>query len=92
MNAITRKEAAALNAPVVSFTLNGREVSGRADETLIEIAGREGVEIPRLCYKPGLEEVGKGRQRSFLPTEDLTQRLSRRARTRGKRARRASDS
>ena len=61
MNAITRKEAAALDAPVVSFTLNGREVIGRADETLIEIASREGIEIPRLCYKPGLEEVGNCR-------------------------------
>jgi formate dehydrogenase major subunit len=61
MNAITRKEAAALDAPTVSFSLNGREVSGRADETLIDIAGREGIEIPRLCYKPGLDEVGNCR-------------------------------
>ncbi len=61
MNAITRREAAALDAPLVSFSLNGRDVSGRADETLIEIAGREGVEIPRLCYKPGLDEVGNCR-------------------------------
>ena len=29
MNAITRKEAAALDAPVVSFELNGREVRDR---------------------------------------------------------------
>jgi formate dehydrogenase major subunit len=61
MNAITRGEVAALDAPLVSFTLNGREVSGRADATLIEIAGREGVEIPRLCYKPGLDAVGNCR-------------------------------
>ena len=61
MNAITRHEAAALDAPVVRFTLNGREISARANETLIEIADREGVEIPRLCYKPGLDEVGNCR-------------------------------
>ena len=61
MNAITRKEAAALDAPTVSFELNGRAVSGRADETIIEIAKREGVEIPHLCYKPGLESVGNCR-------------------------------
>ena len=61
MNAITRKEAAALDAPTVSFELNGRAVSGRASETIIEIAKREGVEIPHLCYKPGLEEVGNCR-------------------------------
>ena len=61
MNAITRKEAAALDAPAVSFELNGRAVSGRADETIIEIARREGIEIPHLCYKPGLEAVGNCR-------------------------------
>ena len=61
MNAITRKEAAALDAQVLSFRLNGREVSGRANETIIEIADREGVEIPRLCYKSGLQEVGNCR-------------------------------
>jgi formate dehydrogenase major subunit len=61
MNALTRKEAAALDAATVSFTLNGREVQGRADEPLIEIAGREGVDIPRLCYEKGLEAVGNCR-------------------------------
>ncbi len=61
MNAVTRKEAAALAAPTVSFRLNGRDVTGRASENLIEIARREGVEIPHLCYKQGLEQVGNCR-------------------------------
>ncbi|MFZ2652225.1 MAG: formate dehydrogenase subunit alpha [Burkholderiaceae bacterium] len=61
MNAVTRKEAAALDAPLVSFKLNGRDVSGRASENLIEIAKREGVEIPHLCYTSGLEQVGNCR-------------------------------
>ena len=61
MNAITRKEAAAVAAPTVSFSLNGRELTARASETLIEVADREGVEIPRLCYKPGLAAVGNCR-------------------------------
>ena len=61
MNAITRNEAAQLDAPTVSFTLNGREVSAKANENLIEIARREGVEVPRLCYKPGLDAVGNCR-------------------------------
>ena len=61
MNAITRIEAAYLDAPLVDFQLNGRDVSGRANETLIEIAKREGVEIPRLCYKEGLDAVGNCR-------------------------------
>jgi formate dehydrogenase major subunit len=61
MNAITKNEAAHLEAPRVSFELNGRTVTGRATETLLEIAGREGVEIPRLCHKAGLEAVGNCR-------------------------------
>ncbi len=61
MNAITRNEIAQLDVPVVSFELNGREVSARTDQTIIEVARREGVEIPRLCYKEGLEAVGNCR-------------------------------
>ena len=61
MNAITRKEKAALDAPTVQFELNGQAVVGRVDEPLIEIARRQGIEIPQLCYKPGLEAVGNCR-------------------------------
>src|SRR5450830_798296 len=57
MNAITRSEFAQIDVPTVTFELNGRSVSGRASETIIEIADREGVEIPRLCYKEGLDAV-----------------------------------
>ena len=61
MNAITRSEFNQIDVPTVTFELNGRSVSGRASETLIEIADREGIEIPRLCYKPGLDAVGNCR-------------------------------
>ena len=61
MNAITRRELAALDAPTVTFELNGATVTARADEKIIEVARREGIEIPHLCYKPGLEEVGNCR-------------------------------
>ncbi|MDP2817990.1 MAG: formate dehydrogenase subunit alpha [Polaromonas sp.] len=61
MNAITRQELAELDAPLVSFSLNGREVQGRATETLLQVAKREGVEIPHLCFKEGLEAVGNCR-------------------------------
>ncbi len=61
MNAVTRAERASIDAPTVVFTLDGREVAGRADETLIEIAQREGIEIPHLCWKPGLDAVGNCR-------------------------------
>jgi formate dehydrogenase major subunit len=45
----------------VSFTINGREVQALRHETLIEVADREGIEIPRLCYAEGLEAVGNCR-------------------------------
>src|SRR5881296_2948054 len=61
MNAITRHELAQLDAPLVSFSLNGREVTGRATETLLQVAQRQGVEIPHLCYKEGMEQVGNCR-------------------------------
>ncbi len=49
-----------VSAPI-HFQLNGREVSGHADETLLTIAQREGVEIPHLCHKDGLDPVGNCR-------------------------------
>jgi len=45
----------------VSFELNGRSVEALPHETLIEVAAREGVEVPRLCYKEGMEAVGNCR-------------------------------
>ncbi|MBK8739260.1 MAG: formate dehydrogenase subunit alpha [Betaproteobacteria bacterium] len=45
----------------VEFKLDGRTVTGYADETLIETADRLGVEIPRLCHMPGLRPDGNCR-------------------------------
>ena len=61
MNAITRLELASLVVPLVTFSLNGREVTGRADESLLQVAERKGVEVPRLCYMEGMEAVGNCR-------------------------------
>ena len=61
MNAMTRNEGAAVDAPSVEFELNGRSVRGRAGEPIIEVARREGVEIPHLCYQRSLEAVGNCR-------------------------------
>ena len=61
MNAITRQDLSAIDVPMVEFTLNGRLVSARSTATLIEVADREGIEVPRLCYKPGLDAVGNCR-------------------------------
>jgi formate dehydrogenase major subunit len=61
MNAITRIEREQADASTVTFLMDGREISARHTDTLIEIADREGIEIPRLCYKPGMEAVGNCR-------------------------------
>ncbi|MGV3492631.1 MAG: formate dehydrogenase subunit alpha [Ramlibacter sp.] len=61
MNAVTRAELAQIDAPTVKFTLNGQPVEARATETIIEVADRLGVEVPRLCYKPGLDKAGNCR-------------------------------
>jgi formate dehydrogenase major subunit len=50
-----------LDVPTVTFTMDGREITAPATDTLIEIADREGIDIPRLCYKPGMEAVGNCR-------------------------------
>lgn len=61
MNAITRNEMAHLDVPTVTFELNGREVTGRATDTLLTIAKREGIEIPHLCFKEGMDTAGNCR-------------------------------
>jgi len=45
----------------ITFTLDGRSVQGDASETLIEIAQREGIAIPHLCYTSSLEPAGNCR-------------------------------
>jgi len=47
--------------PTVRFELNGREVDALPQETLLEVAAREGIDVPRLCYQPGMEAVGNCR-------------------------------
>jgi formate dehydrogenase major subunit len=36
----------------IAFTLDGREVEAQAGETIWQVAAREGIEIPHLCYAP----------------------------------------
>ena len=47
----------------VKFVLDGREVEAAAEETIWQVARREGVEIPHLCYQPepGYEPDGNCR-------------------------------
>ena len=55
-----RVDSAGAAAPI-EFTLNGRAVTGRAGENLIEAAARYGIEVPRLCYKRGMRADGNCR-------------------------------
>jgi formate dehydrogenase major subunit len=48
-------------APDVRFVLDGREVAARTGETLLDVADREGVAIPRLCASDGLAPAGNCR-------------------------------
>jgi len=45
----------------IPFTLDGREIEARPEETILQAARRQGVEIPHLCYKDGLRPDGNCR-------------------------------
>jgi len=47
----------------ITFTLNGRDVTAAQDETIWQVAKREGVAIPHLCHKdaPGYRSDGNCR-------------------------------
>ncbi|WP_454757759.1 formate dehydrogenase subunit alpha [Cupriavidus campinensis] len=64
MNALTRAEVALVQASSdteVTFRLDGRDVTARPGESLLQVARREGIEIPHLCYKDGLDTAGNCR-------------------------------
>src|SRR5712671_5125262 len=52
MDRISTAQAATMP---IEFKLNGRNVVGRSDETLIQTAKQYGIDIPHLCYKEGME-------------------------------------
>ena len=58
MNTMTSRE---VEPEAIPFKLNGKDVVGRSDETIIQTAQRLGVEIPHLCYKEGLRPDGNCR-------------------------------
>ena len=51
----------ALDAPLVSFTLNGRKVVAPADQNLLQAAQHHGIDVPRLCYMEGMRADGNCR-------------------------------
>ncbi|MCE2657309.1 MAG: formate dehydrogenase subunit alpha [Rubrivivax sp.] len=61
MNAVTRRLQRQQAAEPVTVQIDGQVLQGRADETLIEIAQRAGIDIPHLCWSPGLAPAGNCR-------------------------------
>ncbi|MFZ0691735.1 MAG: 2Fe-2S iron-sulfur cluster-binding protein, partial [Acidobacteriaceae bacterium] len=45
-------------ANVRTLTINGEEISARADQSILEAAREHNVGIPTLCHLEGLSEVG----------------------------------
>ncbi|HSN39798.1 MAG TPA: formate dehydrogenase subunit alpha [Burkholderiales bacterium] len=58
MTAMSKEELAAMP---VEFKLNGKDVVGYGNETIIQTAKRHGIEIPHLCYKEGMRPDGNCR-------------------------------
>ena len=56
MNAPARPEALA-----IEFELDGRRCEALAGETILQVARREGLDIPTLCYKDGYRPDGNCR-------------------------------
>ncbi len=45
----------------IAFELNGQPAEALAGESILQVASRLGIEIPHLCYKPGLRVDGNCR-------------------------------
>ncbi|MBM4283787.1 MAG: 2Fe-2S iron-sulfur cluster binding domain-containing protein [Deltaproteobacteria bacterium] len=43
---------------MVTFTINGKEVQGQKDWTILDVARWEGIPIPTLCHHPAVEPYG----------------------------------
>jgi bidirectional [NiFe] hydrogenase diaphorase subunit len=43
---------------VVTLKINDQDVSGREDETILELARENGIFIPTLCHLEGLSDIG----------------------------------
>src|SRR5471030_1199156 len=58
MNMMSKLE---VQAAAINFRLNGEDVVGYSNETIIQTAKRLGIEIPHLCYKEGMRPDGNCR-------------------------------
>ena len=49
------------NETIVRFSLDNKEITSFGDETILQAAKRNNVEIPHLCYKDGYRSDGNCR-------------------------------
>ena len=49
------------NETIVSFILDGKELLSSGEETILQAAKRQNIEIPHLCYKDGYRSDGNCR-------------------------------
>jgi NADPH-dependent glutamate synthase beta subunit-like oxidoreductase/formate hydrogenlyase subunit 6/NADH:ubiquinone oxidoreductase subunit I/ferredoxin len=47
-----------LSTPTFTVTIDGRELTGRVGQTILEICRDNGIEVPTLCYEPKLPGFG----------------------------------
>lgn len=47
-----------MSTPIKTLVIDGKDVSARADQTILEVAREHGVFIPALCHVQGLHPVG----------------------------------
>jgi len=45
-------------ARVKTFKIDGKDVTGKSNQTILEVANENGIDIPTLCYMKGLSCVG----------------------------------
>ena len=50
-----------LEPNTINFTLNGQALEASQDETILQAARREGIDIPHLCYTDGMRADGNCR-------------------------------
>src|SRR5438045_7301256 len=53
-----RRNSVSPVATVKTLKIDGRDVSGRQEETILDVARQNGIFIPRLCEMDGLSDVG----------------------------------
>lgn len=45
-------------AKVVTLTIDGRDIGARDDETILQVARENNIDIPTLCHMDGLTDIG----------------------------------